>query len=396
MKQQRSYTMMIVNLCSGALLVLSALYFTVPIVTVISSEFEVSTTTAALSGTAFSLFFACGCLVYGPLSSRLGRKKVMVAGLLGLAAATLLTVKAQSFTELLLLRCLQGATASTFSPVALTYAGEMFPEGRRVSVIGYISTGLLMSGIVGQVASSALTYWLGWQSLFLVFGIAYMLLVISFILFLPEAPKAGLASMPNNVYGTSNTRFASKSLLFCYFITFTVLLCFVGAYSALEFYLSKAPFLLDESAILAIRAAGIAGMLLCPFAGRLCNRYGKPIILRIGLTLAVGGLLLLGIMKQPLLYALVSIVFVSGIALVVPSLIALIGELGRERRALATSLYTFILFVGASLGPIAALQLIHSNWLGFSVYHSFACLFLISLMCSLFVREPSSSTVPSS
>lgn len=382
-QQQRSYGLMTANLFSGALLVLSALYFTVPIIHVLSKEFEVPTSTAAWSGTAFSFFFAIGCLFYGPLSSRIGRKRVMVAGLVGLALATLLTFFIHSFAMLLLLRCLQGATASTFSPVALTYAGEMFPLSKRVTVIGFISTGFLMSGIFGQVAASVMTYWSGWNSLFLVFGCLYGLLAVSFMYSLPEAPKAIIHSYKNG----KSSIFSNRSLLLCYIVTLTVLLCFVGTYSALEFHLSAPPFSLQFSEIVTIRAVGIVGMILCPFTGRLCRRYGMPAILRLGLIIATISLLLLGFIKQELAYAIVSVMFVTGIALIVPSLIALIGELGGSERALATSLYTFILFIGASLGPIVSMVVIEQQW-RISVYHLFAILFLISLLCTIFVKQP--------
>lgn len=414
--RQRSYGLMTANLFSGALLVLSALYFTVPIIHVLSEEFNVSTSTAAWSGTAFSGFFAVGCLIYGPLSSRIGRKRVMVAGLIGLALATLGTFVTDSFAWLVLLRCLQGATASTFSPVALTYAGEMFPPSKRVTVIGFISTGFLMSGIFGQVAASLLTYWSGWNSLFLVFGCLYALLAVCFIYFLPEAPKMFSTSKVLNASKAPNTpkKFDSsqksqasieaqqtpgqsllnnRSLLLCYVVTITVLLCFVGTYSALEFHLSAPPFSLTFSAILTIRAVGILGMILCPFAGRLCRRYSMPVVLRTGLAIAMLSLLLLGFVQQMLIYAIVSVIFVAGIALIVPSLIALIGELGGSRRALATSLYTFILFIGASLGPIVAIAVIEQHWT-ISVYHIFAALFFISFICAIYVKQP--AVAPSS
>lgn len=380
---QRSYGLMTANLFSGALLVLSALYFTVPIIQVLSDEFDISTSTAAWSGTAFSFFFAIGCLIYGPLSSRVGRKRVMVAGLIGLALATVLTYITHSFAWLLLLRCLQGATASTFSPVALTYAGEMFSPSKRVSVIGFISTGFLMSGIFGQVVASVLTYWSGWNSLFLVFGCLYAILAVCFILFLPEAEKTISSAQKKSKGSIMNNR----SLLLCYGVTITVLLCFVGTYSALEFQLSAPPFSLEFSEIVTIRAVGIVGMILCPFAGRLCSRFGMPAILRSGLAIAVTSLLLLGFVKHMLIYAIISVMFVAGIALIVPSLIALIGEHGGSGRALATSIYTFILFIGASLGPIVAMAVIEQQW-AMSVYHLFAALFFISFICSIFVKQP--------
>jgi MFS family permease len=46
-----------------------------------------------------------------------------------------------------------------------------------------------------------------------------------------------------------------------------------------------------------------------------------------------------------------SIVFVAGVSVSVSGLIALIGGLAPAQRGLAIALYTFVLFVGASLGP---------------------------------------------
>lgn len=46
-----------------------------------------------------------------------------------------------------------------------------------------------------------------------------------------------------------------------------------------------------------------------------------------------------------------SAVFVAGVAVAAPSLIALLGSLAPRRRGAAVSLYSFVLFVGASLGP---------------------------------------------
>lgn len=384
----QAYGKMTLLLVSGALLVLSALYFTVPIIATISEEFAVTPGKAALAGAVFSICFALGCLVYGPLSSRLGRKRVMVAGLIGLSLATLLTCLVGQFHWLLILRGLQGATASTFSPVALTYAGEMFPADRRVTVIGFISTGFLLSGIVGQVLASALTYWSGWQAVFLLFGIFYGVLAACFLLWLPEAPRARKQALH---LGASLAAIAkNRSLLCCYIITVTVLLSFVGAYSALAFYLTEPPFSLSFMQIVAIRAAGIVGMALCLFAGRLCRRFGMAAIIRAGLLLAIIGLLLLGMVQTVVMYTLASVVFVAGIALIVPSLIAIIGELGGTSRALATSLYTFILFIGASLGPVLAMQVL--EWrLTVTVFHLLAVVLIISLLASTLIKQPAIS-----
>lgn len=38
--------------------------------------------------------------------------------------------------------------AAAFAPIALVYAGEMFPPHKRLTAVGFISSGLLMAGIV--------------------------------------------------------------------------------------------------------------------------------------------------------------------------------------------------------------------------------------------------------
>ncbi|MDU7473144.1 MAG: hypothetical protein E7L01_07275 [Paenibacillus macerans] len=53
-------------LFGAALLILSSLYVTVPLLPVFAGAFHVGTSESALAGSAFSLFFAAGCLVYGP------------------------------------------------------------------------------------------------------------------------------------------------------------------------------------------------------------------------------------------------------------------------------------------------------------------------------------------
>ena len=87
-----------------ALFVLSALYVTVPLIPIFAEEFHISLEQAAWSGSAFSLFFAFGCLVYGPLSNRLGRKRVIVLGLAALSIASLGTGLVSSFKALIAFR----------------------------------------------------------------------------------------------------------------------------------------------------------------------------------------------------------------------------------------------------------------------------------------------------
>lgn len=76
-------------------------------------------------------------------------------------------------------------------------------------------------------------------------------------------------------------------------------------------------------------------MLFAPFAGTLSNRYGVLTVLRCGLLLAALGISIAGISTNLFFLVFMSVVFVAGIAITVPTLISLVGDLGGENHGAA-------------------------------------------------------------
>ncbi|MFH0346693.1 MFS transporter [Bacillus vallismortis] len=102
-------------------------------------------------------------------------------------------------------------------------------------------------------------------------------------------------------------------------------------------------------------------MLVSPFAGCLVKKFGIQTILRGGLSLAVIGLAILGVSSNFPFLVVTSVVFVAGISITVPTLISFVGQLGGATRGIAVSLYTFILFIGATLGPVVSVSLLKTG-----------------------------------
>jgi len=372
-----------------ALFVLSALYVTVPLIPIFAEEFHISLEQAAWSGSAFSLFFAFGCLVYGPLSNRLGRKRVIVLGLAALSIASLGTGLVSSFKALIAFRCIQGAAAATFSPVALTYAGEVFPPHKRISAIGMISAGFLMAGILGQVWASYLQERFGWHAVFTLLSAVYGLTFLALALFLPSSPAVRKnASVPGSRRAEWRNVLANRHLWLCYSVAVMLLLCFVGMYTVLGSFLQGSPYGLSNMEMLGIRSFGMIGMLCCFVSGPLCARWGSPTVLRAGLLLSIASLFLMSLVCSIYSYTALSVVFVAGIAVLVPSLISLVGDIGGKQRAAATSLYTFILFVGASLGPVVSVRVLSIGQPDALPFLAFAGLLAVGLINSLFIKHP--------
>jgi MFS transporter, YNFM family, putative membrane transport protein len=368
-----------------ALIVVSGAYVTTPLLHVFEAEFQVSKTMSAWTSSSFSFFYAIGFLVFGPLSDRIGRKTVIIIGLLSLAIITPLIGLSTSFWNLVILRGLQGFLASTFAPSALAYTFEVFPTNRLVTTIGFISFGYVTSGIFGQVLADMLYQWVGWQAVFFLFGILYLVTFVAAIHYFPTPAKTGGKEGLRYYVIHSKKIFSERNFVLIYFITITLLLTFMGMYTLLGDFLSNEPFSLNEKQILGIRALGIVGMIVSPFAGKIVNKLGVFVTLRVGIGLSALGLFLVGVGDQILFLIIMSIVYVTGISITFPSIMVLIGELGGEIRALVNTYYAFILFIGAMLGPIIAISLLAIGTY-FTTFLLLSLLLVVSFLLSMKIK----------
>lgn len=74
---------------------------------------------------------------------------------------------------------------------------------------------------------------------------------------------------------------------------------------------------------------------------------------QLGFGLAALGMLGEAVLSSTLIgLVLMSVVYVAGVALAIPSMISLYGETAAPNRASGMAINGFVLFIGASIGPI--------------------------------------------
>ncbi|MDT7644987.1 MAG: transporter, family, 4-hydroxybenzoate transporter [Pseudonocardiales bacterium] len=137
---------------------------------------------AALAG------LAVGGLVLAPLADRVGRKVVLLAAVVCFGAFTLATMTAGSVPALLGYRFVTGLGLGTAVPCAISLASELVPAGRRATIAGLLFAGFPVGGVLAGLLGSRLIPTEGWQSLFVVGGIAPLVLAVLIGLLLPESP----------------------------------------------------------------------------------------------------------------------------------------------------------------------------------------------------------------
>ena len=336
-----------------ALLVLTQLYAAIPLLAPISVDLH-GNATVALS-TAFSLTYAAGFLIWGPVSDHYGRRRTMALALGILTVSTGCCALAPSLPALAALRAIQGLSASGFAPVALAYLSEALAPPRRAGAIGAMSTSFLVAGIVGQVLASLVALHLGWRWFFPLCG---GLLAVALAAVLAVVHDAAHASGPSG--SSLRGQFASlgrlalrPAVLALSLAHATLLMVFVAMYTGIGGHLESLG--MRPSTIILIRLAALPAMFLSLGAGRFAARRSWAQIARLGFGVSALGMLGEALLAGSLAgLVAASVVYVAGVALAAPAMISLYGQVSAPNRGSGMALNGFILFVGTSIGPLLA------------------------------------------
>lgn len=365
-----------------ALMVVSNVYVTTSLIIPFMDYFNVTANQSAWTSSIFSLCYGIGFLIFGPLSDRYGRKQMIVIGLCILTIVTLFISLINDFHTLVALRGIQGFVAATFAPAALSYIFDVYPKHKVVFAIGCLSFGFLTAGIFGQVFAEVIHYLFHWKIVFVGLGCIYLLSLCLVVTFLPREERKGEHITLKILFQRVRYVFSLKNLLLCYVITFTLLLTFIGMYTIIGDYLNLA-----SEQMIYVRAIGLLGMFLSLGANGIVQRISLLQVLRVGLLMSMVGMLVIGFGKSLSLIVSMSVMYVAGISLVFPVIMTLVGTFGEKYRAISASIYTFILFIGATLGPMMSLAIVNSFGYVFT-FSSLSLLLGIGCVATFFMKLP--------
>ena len=255
-------------LVSTALFILAQLYASIPLLTPVSSAFQADATFAL--SLCFSLAYAVGFLIWGPVSDRYGRKRIIAISLSVLTLTTLGCAFAPTLGMLSILRACQGMTAAGFAPVALAYLTESVLPAGRARAIGAMSTAFLAAGIFGQVLASIIALSLGWRWFFGLCGLIFIGTVSLVLCTMLERPRTGQTTSLWKQYVTLGSLCAKPIFFFYGLAHITLLLAFVALYTGLGRHLETLG--VAASGIVWVRLAAFPAMLISLYAGSYAKR----------------------------------------------------------------------------------------------------------------------------
>lgn len=145
-----------------------------------------------LSAALFGL--ACGALVSGPLSDRLGRRALLLGSVCVFGLVCLASAFSSGIGQLTVLRFITGVGLGAAMPNAVTMMGEFCPDRRRATVINLMFCGFPLGAALGGFLAAWMIPQFGWRSVLVLGGVAPLLLAVALMLKMPESVRFMVAN----------------------------------------------------------------------------------------------------------------------------------------------------------------------------------------------------------
>ena len=118
--------------------------------------------------TSYIVAAAIALPISGWLSDKIGRKRLLVLSVIGFTIASLLCAIAQSLTEMVLFRLIQGVTGAFLVPLAQATMFDINPREKHAQAMALFGGGIMIGPILGPVLGGWLTDNFNWRWVFLV------------------------------------------------------------------------------------------------------------------------------------------------------------------------------------------------------------------------------------
>ncbi|GAC1348639.1 MAG: hypothetical protein NVSMB18_37360 [Acetobacteraceae bacterium] len=130
-----------------------------------------------------------GSTVFSPVADRIGRKGVVIGSTVAFGVMTLLTPLAHDVSTLTILRFLTGLGLGGAMPNTVALTAEISPHRRRATMVMAMFCGFSLGAAVGGLIAAAMIPLLGWRSVFVLGGLAPLVLAVVLSRTLPESVR---------------------------------------------------------------------------------------------------------------------------------------------------------------------------------------------------------------
>lgn len=329
-----------------------------PMLPEVQQQFQSSELVVNLTISIFTLVLALMQMVYGPLTDKRGRRKVLLPSILLYVIASVGAALSPSIWIFLVFRALQAAGIAAGSVVATTVIGDLFEGKTRGRAMGTFQMLVSLGTVVGPVVGGFVGEFTGFHGVFWILAATGLLMWAANHRYLPETKPV---TSDGNLFSPRDfVKILAEPT------GSAVILLGLIQYYTLYTFLVFLPHLLSIFYGLSASQKGMVFLSISIFivigsytGGRLQERRDSRKFLITTASLNVCSVLLfvfLAPISLPLLIFSIAL-FGLCIGLSLPVQTTLLTDAFKQNRATAIGVYNFFRYIGMAIGPIAGTPL---------------------------------------
>jgi predicted MFS family arabinose efflux permease len=263
-----------------------------PILPQIGEELDIADTLLGTLITAYSLMVGFFAIISGPISDRIGRRRILLIGTAIMTVSLAVHFFVVDYISFLAVRIFSGVGGGILSGAAVSYVGDYFPYHRRGWALGWVMSGSAFGQIFGIPMGVVLAGRYGFRTPFYLFALTMAFTFVLLWVRLPQPPihpregQLTLRGAVSDYWGMLRQReiAAASAAFFMMFLGVSLFIVYFPTW--LE---RSVGFTANQIATLFL-VGGVANVLTGPQAGRLSDKVGRRVIVLlscVGLSLVM-------------------------------------------------------------------------------------------------------------
>ncbi|MED0960421.1 MFS transporter [Bacillus paramycoides] len=339
-----------------------------PLLPTITETMSIPNGSGGLLITIYALFYGITAPLFGPMSDKVGRKRMIVIGFVIFSISTFCTGVAKSFEVLLIFRGLTGLSGAMVMPSIFALVGDKVTYESRGKALGMIMGAMVGSTVIGVPIGAFLSEIGNWQWTFYSIGIVTLFIALLVNQLLEnEKPRNEVRVSATKAMITSlKMAIVNVPVLFALLATFLWTIGLHGMFSYIGVYYGENFGLSVGEIGMVIFLAGVGSVAGNILGGKLADKIGKRNVVSIASIVVSISVMIFSLSIDNLGIAIiVHIIWSLFIGLGQASLTALISELKPAVRGTVMALNSSAMYIGMTIASGVA-SLAVSNGLPFS------------------------------
>lgn len=341
-----------------------------PLLPVITETISIPDGSGGLLITIYALCYGITAPVFGMMSDRVGRKRMIIIGFIIFSISTFCTGLAKNFEILLLFRGLTGLSGAMIMPSIFALVGDKVTYESRGKAMGTIMGAMIGSTVIGVPIGAFLSEIGNWQWTFYSIGLLtlFLTLLINHILRNEKEREDVHVSLTETVDAPLKMTVVNISVLFALLATFLWTIGLHGMFSYIGVYYGDNFGLSVGKIGIVIFLAGVGSVAGNILGGKLADKIGKKSVIVIASIVSSISVMLFSLSTENLVIAIiVHIIWSLFIRFGQASLTALISELKPAVRGTIMALNSSAMYIGMTIASGVASLAISNGFPFFSL-----------------------------